>query len=46
MTGLNPVLNVLIVVRNVVGVAGMLFGAFLILSVVPELPRYIRMRRM
>lgn len=46
MTALTPALNVLIVVRNVVGILGLLFGAYLALSALPELPRYIRIKMM
>ena len=46
MTALTPVLNVLIVLRDIVGVVGILFGAYLFLSALPELPRYIRIKMM
>ncbi len=46
MTTLTQVLNALIVLRNVVGVVGILFGAYLVLAALPELPRYIRIKRM
>jgi hypothetical protein len=46
MTTLTQVLNALIVLRNVVGVVGILFGAYFVLAALPELPRYIRIKRM
>jgi hypothetical protein len=46
MTALTPVLDALIVLRDVVGVVGILFGAYLFLKAPPELPRYIRMKTM
>jgi hypothetical protein len=46
MTTSNPVLNGLLVVCEVVGAVGILFGAYLVLTALPELPRYIRMKTM
>ncbi len=46
LTALTPVLDAFIVVRNVVGVIGILYAAYLVLWALPELPRYIRMRMM
>ena len=46
ITALNPVLDAFIIVRNVVGVIGILYAAYLVLWALPELPRYIRMRMM
>jgi hypothetical protein len=46
MTNLNPVVNAIVIVCSVVGFVGILFGAYLVLAAVPELPRYLRMRRM
>jgi hypothetical protein len=46
MTGLNPVLNALVIVCSVVGLVGILFGAYLFLVALPELPRYLRIKSM
>jgi hypothetical protein len=46
MTGLPPVLNALLGLCAVVGAVGILFGAYLILMALPELPRYIRIKSM
>jgi hypothetical protein len=46
MTNLNPVVNAGVVVCGVVGFVGILFGAYLVLAALPELPRYIRIKRM
>jgi hypothetical protein len=46
MTNFNPVVNAIVVVCSVVGCVGILFGAYLFLVAVPELPRYIRIKRM
>jgi hypothetical protein len=46
MTDLNPVLNGLFVVCAVAGAVGILFGAYLFLVALPELPRYLRMKSM
>jgi len=46
MTTSNPVLNGLLVVCEVVGAVGILFGAYLFLMALPELPRYIRIKTM
>jgi hypothetical protein len=46
MTDLSPVLNALVIVCSVVGLLGILFGAYLVLTALPELPRYIRIKRM
>ena len=46
ITALNPVLDAFIVVRNVVGVVGIVYTAYLVLWALPELPRYIRIKMM
>ena len=46
MTVLTPLLNALVILRNVVGIIGLLFGAYLLLSALPELPRYVRIKMM
>jgi len=46
MTNFNPVVNGVVVVCSVVGFVGILFGAYLVLAALPELPRYIRIKRM
>jgi hypothetical protein len=46
MTVLTPLLNALVILRNVVGIIGLLFGAYLVLSALPELPRYVRIKMM
>jgi hypothetical protein len=43
MTILTPGLNALIVLRNIVGTLGILWGMYLFLRALPELPRYFRM---
>ena len=46
ITALTPILDAFLFVRNVVGVVGILYAAYLVLWAIPELPRYIRMRMM
>lgn len=46
MTNFDPVVNAVVVVCSVVGFVGVLFGAYLVLTALPELPRYIRIKRM
>lgn len=46
MTTLNPVLNALVIVCSVVGLVGILFGVYLFLVALPELPRYVRIKTM
>ena len=46
MTNFNLVVNGIVIVCSVVGFVGILFGAYLVLTALPELPRYIRIKRM
>ena len=46
LTAVTPVLDAFLVVRDFVGVLGILVAAYLVLWALPELPRYIRMRLM
>jgi hypothetical protein len=46
MTDFGPVLNGVVVLCAVVGAAGIFFGGYLFLVALPELPRYLRMKKM
>ena len=46
MESLDILRNVFIVLRDVLGTVAILFGAYLTLEALPELGRYLRIRRM